>query len=255
MAYFQSSSAVRDASRGKRRDRVLEHAIRDRLRRRRDVVRVRIVLRFARAIVRVADDVVRPQVVRRERHAISAVEADAHHPVEAPSCLFDQPRDECGIFAARAQPLGEGEHRVRRFARIDDALREIARIMPAAAHADALVAERGEPVEVIDAVRAGDGEAAALAIEEVERLPDRGLPHVVGDRKRARGDIARANHVHARLGHLGEIELLEFTDAGLHRLNRFPKDDFAERIVIHADQLEFAGRKPFATAVFEALDS
>ena len=63
IACCQSSSANLSAARRERRIAVLQHAIRDRLGRRCDVVRVGIVLRLARAVVRVADDVVRPEVV------------------------------------------------------------------------------------------------------------------------------------------------------------------------------------------------
>ena len=165
---------------------LLQHAIRDRLGRRGDVVHVRVVLRFARAVVRVADDVVRPEIVAREAHAVSAVEADAQHPVESPLRFLDQPRDERRVAAASRAALGEREHRVGRLAGVDHALRQIARVVPPAAIDDALVAVRREPVEVIDAVRAGHGEAAPLAVEEVERFPDRVLPHVGADAERTR---------------------------------------------------------------------
>ena len=89
-----------------------------------------------------------------------------------------EPGDKRRVVAACLQPLGEREHRVRRFAGIDQALRQVSRVVPAAAHRDSLVAERREPVEVIDAVRARNVEPASLAVEEVERLPDGAFPNV-----------------------------------------------------------------------------
>src|SRR5262249_54282758 len=90
----------------------------------------------------------------------------------------------------------------------------------------------------IDAVNARHGEATTLTVEEVERLPDGLLPHVAIDAERTRRDVARAKHIRARLVHGGEVELLEGTESRAGGRHRRAHDDWPERVVARADDVE-----------------
>ena len=203
-----------------------------------DVVRVRVVLRLARAVVRVADDVVRPEVVARERHAVSAGEPHAQHPVEAPLRFLDRAGRRAPGSSPRDAALGEREHRVRRFAGIDQALRQIAGVVPAAAHRDSLVAERREPVEMIDAVRARHVEPAALAVEEVERLPDACFSRRRRQCGKGAWSRAGANHVAARRCSLRRSPSAEMCRAACAPLiTGFSSTTSASAVVVHAQRV------------------
>ena len=151
----------------------LECAIRHRFGGRRDVIRIGVVLGFHRFVVRVADDVVRPVVVAAKPNAIAAGKSDAQYPREPPRCFFDEPGNKRRLGASVRELFGKGKHRVRPFTGIDEPLREVARVVPTAAHGDALAAERRKPVQMIDAVDTGHVKAAPVAVVEVECLPDR----------------------------------------------------------------------------------
>src|SRR4051812_29471171 len=107
--------------------------------------------------------------------------------------------------------------------------------MPAAAHDDSLIAVDREPVEMIHSVRTGDGVAAAFAVEEVERLPDRALPRVVADAERRCDRVADANRVAPWNIDDGKVGLPEGADRRAHRLKGLTQHDGAGDSVCHPD--------------------
>src|SRR5688572_28919364 len=79
---------------------------------------------------------------------------------------------------------------------------------------------RREPVQVIDIVRAGHREAAALAEEEVEHFQDRAAPRIFVDAERPTDAVTCADHVSAGLAYGGKVELLEAAQTSLEGLHR-----------------------------------
>src|SRR6185369_12597760 len=102
---------------------------------------------------------------------------------------------------------------------------------------------RREPVEMVDTVRSGNVEAASLAVEEVECLPDGLRPYVGADAKRSRAHIARSDDVAARRIHFGEVHLVERAESRARRLHGFAQNYLAERVVVYAHELEVRSRQ------------
>ena len=70
--------------------------------------------------------------------------------------------------------------------------------MPAAVEEDRLPVVFADEVEMARAVPAGDRESAALAVEEIQGLPEGLLPDLIPDRKGRADEIAGMKPIDAR---------------------------------------------------------
>ena len=147
--------------------------------------------------------------MRRKTHPVSTGKANLEKPVQSPPTFVDESLNKRAVSTLSRQRFGEREHCVRRLAGIDGTLRKIARVVPPSVHRDPLVAERGEPVAVIVVVDARNLDATSLAVEKVERLPDRSVPDIVIDAERLGANATGFDNVGAGLANLREVEFLK----------------------------------------------
>src|ERR1700689_2389236 len=92
---------------------------------------------------------------------------------------------------------------------------------------DALVAMRGVDVLVTSAVDTWNLRPAALAVHEIDRLPDAALPCVLADAERASERVPGADRIASGLPDFGEIENLIFSEACGYLLDCFGENSLS----------------------------
>ena len=209
----------------------------------------RIVDRLAEAIVCIAHDSVGPVADELAGAAIAIAESSSSAPSSNPTSL----RRSRGCAESGSSPC-----RCRRSASSKSAYaipdvfpvaRQVPGIVIAAVDHDALVAVHTVCVLMADSVDAGNHCSAALAVHEVDDLPDAVAPGVVANAKRAGGCPSPSEEsIVSRLLDLGEIEKFIVSQSGLVLLDR-PVSTRSFRVSASMSEKLLAVR-PLATAVF-----
>ena len=187
-------------------------------------------------VVKIADAVV--GVARRAGAggAIAVAEARAQDEVQPPLRLLRQPQIQRRILLTARRRLKEGLHGLGGLCRL---LRDVARVVPAAGEAELFAPVFGQRVQMAGLMPPGDREAAALAEEEVDHLPDALARKLPLDGEDAAAKARRLQHIASGAGKGAEVQLPKASALVLDRLRRRGED---ARAALRVQQAKAFGR-------------